>query len=584
METEEKEFDMTTIQLLIHMLERLGIFAIILIFLMRFEVVKKLLTGKASRYEKLALSVVFGVFGIAGTYLGVPVQNAIANSRVIGVVLGGILGGPLVGFSAGLIAGGHRFLIDVGGFTAVSCGIATVMEGFAGSLLYHRMKRRQFDPMAAFFTSVAVELLQMIIILLFAKPFDAALNLVMVIAVPMIVVNSFGLTVFVELVSSVSREQERVGAEQAQTALKIALRTLPFLRSGLNPGSAAETARIIIEMTDLDAVALTDEFRILAHVGAEQGHHHIGDAIKTFATKKALENGNIHVPATRQEIGCEYGKCKLGSAIIVPLKRRDRTVGTLKMYRLKEDGISALDMELAHGLAHLFSNQLELAEMENHRKLVADAEIRALQSQINPHFLFNAINTIVSYIRTAPETASDLLIKLAEFFRKNINPMTGSVPLSTELEHCKAYMAIETARFEDQVSVAFDVDSAVLDSKLPPLILQPLVENALKHGILPKEGRGNITIGAHEENGFIKIYVRDDGVGMPPEKVDSLFSEKSKETGLSGSGIALRNVNMRLAALYGNDHTLTIESSPRKGTTISFTIPVGGPGHESIHH
>lgn len=564
---------MSTIQLLIHMLERLGIFAIIFIFLMRFEVVKKLLTGKASRYEKLVFSVIFGVLGIAGTYMGVPVQNAIANSRVVGVVLGGILGGPLVGFCAGVIAGGHRFLIDVGGFTAIACGIATIAEGFVGSILYHRMKQKKFDAMAALVTGIAVEVIQMLIILLLAKPFDAALALVKVIAVPMIVVNSLGLAVFVEMVSSVSREQERVGAEQAQTALKIALRTLPYLRSGLNPGSAAETARIIIEMTDLDAVALTDESRILAHVGAEEGHHHIGDAIMTSATKKALENGSIQVPATRQEIGCEYGKCRLGSAIVVPLKRSDKTVGTLKMYRLKEDGISALDMELAHGLAHLFSNQLELAEMENQRKLVADAEIRALQSQINPHFLFNAINTIVSYIRTAPETASDLLLKLAEFFRKNINPGTDSVPLSTEIEHCKAYMAIETARFEDQVAVTFDIDSAALDCKLPPLILQPLVENALKHGILPKEGGGTITIGAHQENGFVRISVQDNGVGMTPEKIDSLFSENAKEPSRNGSGIALRNVNMRLAALYGTDPALTIESKPRKGTTVSFTIP-----------
>lgn len=575
---------MTTVQLFIHMMERLGIFAIALILLMRFEVVKKLLTGKASRYEKLALSVMFGIFGIAGTYMGVPVQNAIANSRVVGVALGGILGGPLVGFCAGTIAGGHRYLIDMGGFTAVACGLATVMEGFAGSIIYHAIKRKPFDAAAAFITGIAVEVLQMLIILLFAKPFDAAVSLVKVIGGPMIVVNSLGLAVFVEMVSSVSREQERIAAYQAQTALKIALRTLPYLRSGLNTGSAKETARIILEMTDLDAVSITDESRILAHVGAEEDHHKTGDVILTSATKKTLENGSIQVPGTRYEIGCKCKKCRLGSAIVVPLRRRDKTVGALKMYRLKENGISALDMELANGLAHLFSNQLELADVENQRKLVADAEIRALQSQINPHFLFNAINTIISYIRTSPETASDLLIKLAEFFRKNINPGTDSVPLSTELEHCKAYMTIETARFEDQVRAAFDIDSAVLGCRLPPLILQPLVENALKHGILPKADGGAITIGARRENGSVRIFVRDNGVGMTPEQIDSLFSENAKGAVRNGAGIALRNVNMRLTALYGAEHALTIESTPGKGTTVSFAVPLGGHGHESVHH
>jgi two-component system sensor histidine kinase LytS len=565
---------MTTTQLFINMIGRLGIFAIVLILLMRFEVVKKLVTGKASRFEKLALSVIFGIFGIAGTYLGVPVNNAIANSRVVGVALGGILGGPLVGFFAGIIAGGHRFLIDVHGFTAVACGVATVVEGFAGSVIYRRLKGRPFDAGAALFSGIAVEVIQMLIILLIAKPFDDALSLVKLIAVPMIVVNSLGLAVFVEMVSSVSKEQERVGAYQAQTALKIALQTLPFLRGGLNEVSAAETARIILGMTDLDAVAITDESHILSHVGAEENHHKPGDDLLTLATKKALENGSIQVPATRREIGCEYAKCRLGSAIIVPLKRREKIVGALKMYRLKENGISALDMELANGLAHLFSNQLELAEVENQRKLVADAEIRALQSQINPHFLFNAINTIVSYTRTDPGTASDLLIKLAEFFRKNINPGTDKVPLSTELEHCKAYMAIETARFEDRVSVTFDIASGVQDCKLPPLILQPLVENALKHGILPKEEGGRVSIHARPDNGFVRISVHDDGVGMTSDQIQALLSEKSGQVSRNGSGIALRNVKMRLAALYGTEHPLAIESEPGKGTTVSFSVPV----------
>ena len=385
---------MSMIQLFVHLMERLGIFAIAFIFLMRFDVVKKFLMGKASRYEKLALSVVFGVFGIAGTYMGVPVQNAIANSRVVGVALGGILGGPLVGFAAGVIAGGHRFLIDIGGFTALSCGIATMAEGIVGGLLYAKLKKRPFDPLAAFLTGCAVEVLQMVIILLFSRPFDAAVNLVNIIGFPMIIVNSIGLALFVELISGVSSEQERIAASQAQTALKIALRTLPFLRSGLNHQSASEASRIILEMTDLDAVAITDESKILAHKGIAEDHHKPGMSFLTTATKNALIEGKISISMSKEEIGCRNPVCKLGSAIIVPLQRGTKTIGTLKLYRLKENGISPLDTELANGLAHLFSNQLELAEIENQRKLLNDAEIKALQAQINPHFLFNAINTI----------------------------------------------------------------------------------------------------------------------------------------------------------------------------------------------
>jgi len=561
------------INLLINLLERLGIFAIAFILIMRFDIFKRLLTGKASRYEKLYLSVLFGVFGIAGTYMGVPIQNAIANSRVVGVALGGILGGPLVGAAAGVIAGGHRYLIDIGGFTATACAVATILEGLTGGLIYHRLKRMPFDPMVAFFTGICVETLQMAVLLLLAKPYAAALNLVSVIGVPMILINSFGLALFVELIASVYREKEQFAAIQAQTALNIALRTLPFLRSGLTGESASETARIIVEMTDLDGVSITDETHLLSYKGACEEIHLPGTPLMHASTGVALATGSITNPQTRMEIGCSSTACTLGSAIVVPLKKQDKTVGSLQLYRLKENGITALDMELANGLAHLFSNQLEISELDQQRKLVKDAEIKALQSQINPHFLFNAINTIISYIRTNPETASGLLVKLADFYRTNINPGVRNVSLATELEHCRAYIAIESARFEERIRIAYDICDSCLSCLLPPLILQPLVENALKHGILPLEEGGEVTIAARLENDLVRISVRDNGIGMTPQQVNSLFSEGDASSSQKGAGIALKNVNARLATVYGTEHALLIDSSPGKGTTVSFTVP-----------
>lgn len=559
--------------LLINLLERLGIFAIAFILIMRFDIFKRLLTGKANRYEKLTLSVIFGLFGIAGTYMGVPIQNAIANSRVVGVALGGILGGPLVGLAAGVIAGGHRYLIDIGGFTATACGVATIIEGVAGGLIYHRLKRRSFDPAVAFITGVVIETLQMAILLVMAKPFSDAVSLVGMIGFPMIMVNSLGLALFVELVASVYKEKERFAAFQAQTALQIALRTLPFLRGGLTASSAAETTRIILEMSDLDAVAITDESVILSHRGAEEGHHTPGLPLLTVSTQGVLTSGCISVPHNRDEVGCTHAGCRLGSAIIVPLKKLDRTVGALKLYRLKENGITPLDMELADGLAHLFSNQLEISALDEQKKLVKDAEIRALQAQINPHFLFNAINTIISYTRTSPETASDLLVKLADFFRTNINPGAGNVSLATELEHCRAYITIESARFEERIRVSYDLDETALGCMLPPLILQPLVENALKHGILPREEGGEVHIAAHEKNGLVRIEVRDNGVGIPAAQLTVLFAATDLPLPHEGAGIALKNVNARLTAVFGAEHALQIDSEPGQGTTVSFTVP-----------
>lgn len=561
------------LDLSINLLERLGIFALVFILVMRFDISRRLLTGNANRYEKFVLSVLFGLFGIVGTYMGVPIQNAIANSRVIGVALGGILGGPLVGAAAGVIAGGHRYCIDIGGFTAVACGLATIVEGVAGGLVYHRLKRNPFDPVAAFFTGIIVESLQMIILLIIPKPFEAAVTLVSVIGLPMILLNSLGLAVFVTMIASVYNEKERFAAIQAQTALKIALRTLPFLRGGLTRKSAEETVEIILEMTDLDAVGISDGSQILAYVGAETLYHQPGMQHVHTSTKVSLATGKMVTPMTREAIGCIQPGCRLGSAIIVPLNKQDRAIGTLQLFRLAENGITPLDIELAGGLGHLFSNQLEISALEEQKKLVKEAEIKALQAQINPHFLFNAINTVLSYIRTDPENAATLLVKLADFFRTNISPGVESVSLRAELEHCQAYIAIESARFEERIHATFALDEDTLGCLLPPLILQPLVENALKHGILPLEEGGKVTISAAREQGCVRIQVCDTGVGMDAPKLSSLLMDIPQASAGGGAGIALKNVNSRLVALYGTEHALHIESKPGQGTMVSFTVP-----------
>jgi len=214
-----------------------------------------------------------------------------------------------------------------------------------------------------------------------------------------------------------------------------------------------------------------------------------------------------------------------------------------------------------------------LLETERQKKLRTEAEIKMLQAQINPHFLFNAITSIMHYIRTDPETASDLLVKLGDFFRKNIKPGGSSVPLSKELEHCEDYLSIERARFEERLRVTYDIDPAALECPVPPLILQPLVENALRHGIMPKEEGGEIVIGAYAEKDAVRIVVKDDGVGMEPADAAALLADSQGAPVPLGTGLALRNVNARLVAIHGVQHGLRIQSASGQGVTISFTIP-----------
>lgn len=559
----------------VDLLERLGILAVLFFLLMRFELFRRLLTGRATVREKLCHAVYFGAAGVFATYCGFPMHGAIANLRTVPVVIAGILGGPLVGLTAGLIAGLHRFFFDMGGVTSLSCAIATPLSGLMAGVVYRCVQRRSFDSVIAFGLGMLAESLKMVLILFLARPQEAGFYIVSTIGLPSILANAFGVAVLVEVIASVVRDQDRAVAQQAQTTLNIAFRTLPYLRHGLNPESASAAARIIRELSGLDAVAFSSAERLLAHEGMDGERHAPGEDAPPVVARQALASGSVVTAHLPREIGYDVRTSRLGSAIAVPLRVGDKAVGVMALYRAKEQGMSQLDLELAHGLSHLFSNQLELGEIELHRKLVAEAEIKALQAQINPHFLFNAISTIISYTRTDPGTASSLLVKLAEFFRKNISPTVSQVPLALELEHCEAYLAIEKARFEERLCIVYQIDELALTCKVPPLILQPLVENGVRHGILPREGGGVIRIAARRRENDLLISVEDDGVGIPPERLAALLADgvRAHAAG-SGLGLALRNVNGRLTTLYGKERALTIESAPGAGTTVSFSIPV----------
>lgn len=552
--------------------ERLGLFAILFIFLIRFKAFKRLLTGNASGHDKLVLSLLFGLAGVVATYSGFQFQGAIANLRGVAVALGGILGGPLVGIAAGLVAGSHRYLMDVNGLTSLSCGVATVFQGLLAALLYHRLRRRSFDVAVAFTVGAVNELIKMGFILLLARPFESALNLVPKLAVPSLLVNGLGTAVFIHLISTVYREKESAKAEQAQKTLTIALQTLPVLRNGLTSEAAQQTVRIVRSLTGLDAVLFADERGLLAGEAANETIV-LETIVASAIVQQAFATGTVMHAGNAGEMGCLIDGCGLRSAVVVPLQKQEHTIGVLGLFRAEEQGIGVLDLELATGLSQLFSNQLELGDIENHRRLAAAAEIKALQAQINPHFLFNAISTIKSYIRTDPAVASKLLVHLAEFFRKTTTTGEREVPLAVELEHCEAYLAIEKARFEERISMRYAIDEAALSCPVPPLILQPLVENGIRHGILPKETSGEITISVSRDRRDLHIRVADNGVGMSQEKVAGLLQDQATGS-REGLGIALRNVNSRLVALYGKERALTIESEQGVGTAISFSVPV----------
>lgn len=577
------------LSLLTLLLERTGIIVSVAFILTRTPIFRRLIKREQINFkEGIYLVMIFGLFGILGTYTGIPVQaksfapnygfgpvgqeQALANSRVVGAFIAGLLGGPVVGLGAGLVAGVHRYFL--GGFTAFSCGLSTVLEGLLAGFIGQRFGRVHVPGAVAFAAGALAEALQMAIILLLARPFPRAVELVQLIGLPMIVANAAGITIFVLILQSVLVEEQRAGAVQAHKALQIANQTLSYLRRGLNYKSAQAAAEIIKNATQVAAVAITDQERILAHVGLGEDHHRPGSEIFTEATIRVLETGQLCTAHTKGEIACINPQCPLTSAIIVPLKRQEETLGALKLYWHKHK-INAVDLELARGLAHLFSTQLELARLDEQAHLLARAEIKALQAQVNPHFLFNSLNVIVSMYRQKPETARRLLINLGEFFRQNLQSSNQElVTLDKEIGHVRSYLAIEQARFQDHLEVRIEVEPGVLDTLLPPLTLQPLVENAIRHGLQTRAEGGRLTIEARSEEGGVEITVVDNGRGMSPEKLRSCLQEGAM--GEPNKGIGLTNVHQRLVGMFGRQSGISINSWPGQGTKVTVFIPAVG--------
>lgn len=552
------------IELLKQLVNNLGYVIVIGFFISRLKKLRQIiLKGKLERIEIIIFSLMFGIFGILGTYIGIDVRGAIANTRNIGVMVGGILCGPFVGVIAGIIAGVHRVAIDIGGITALPCAIATIIGGGLSGVIYKKsnLKNRWIYGLIG---GIIVESLSMGLILLLSRPFSLALTIVKEIYIPMVTANAGGIAIVILITENVFEAKEQIAAKQAKLALEIANKTLPYFREVTNE-SLKRVCEILKDSFEADAAAITDTKYILAHVGEGEDHHIEGSEILTRATDEVIKNRKILILNSPESIECKKDNCPIKSAIVVPLKDKDQIIGTLKIYYKHENGVTYRDKTLAQGLSQIISTQLELSKIESLKSMANKAEIKALQAQINPHFLFNALHTIASFVRIDPNKARNLIIDLSTYLRHNIEKGEELVSIEDELQQVKAYVKIAQARYGDKLKVIYDVDKDI-DIKIPSLIIQPLVENSIKHGILNGDGTGFVKISINKDlkSNSIKIIIEDDGIGIDDEVIGNVYNERMK-----CNKIGLANVHNRLKLVYGKG--LEIEKL-NKGTKISFNI------------
>jgi two-component system, LytTR family, sensor kinase len=219
----------------------------------------------------------------------------------------------------------------------------------------------------------------------------------------------------------------------------------------------------------------------------------------------------------------------------------------------------------------VWNNTRNEAKLEEQERLLIQARLEALASQINPHFLFNTLNSVSSLIRVNPEQARVMIMRLSRIMRGRLRNQDHFTPLRDELAFIEDYLSIELVRFGDKLQVVKHIDPATLDMLVPSMLLQPLIENSIKHGISSKIDGGKVTIRTAYGNGRLSIEVEDDGVGIPEAEL----------AGILNKGIGVSNVKERLKVLYNQDYRMLIDSQPGRGTRVEIEVPGTQPGNQT---
>jgi two-component system, LytTR family, sensor histidine kinase LytS len=525
--------------LLLDLLERVGFLIATAFLFSKSKWMRRYMDYESNPQNVWRFTALFSFFAILGTYSGVTVSEfnyhaapwignvsetaAIANSRTVGVVIAGLLGGLKSGTFVGLVAGIHRYTL--GGFVAYACMVATILQGILAGLMKDALKRRYrhvSSVQLAFLVGFFAESLQMLLIILLAKPKEEAIDLVSLIGMPQIIANSVGVALFFILYMEIKNEEERIGAKHALQVLRIADETLSLWTKPLQE-AVTGVADILMRETNAMGALFETEQKILVIEGQPSAFF-----------------------------------------IEVPLRSGKIKVGIFRLFYERELELGATNQILMKGLTQLFSQQYAIVENERQAQLLADAEIRALQAQMNPHFLFNVLNTVKSFIRTKPEQARLMITQLAKFLRQSMQASSSSlITIYQELDYVDAYLNLVQARMGSRLQIVRNIDPSILEFKLPPLSIQPLVENAVVHGLRGIQEQGRIILTINRENERVVISVEDNGKWVEPG---------SNGKAQDHMGLALENLQQRLRIHYGLENGIKIDNKGNSGTRITFWV------------
>lgn len=575
--------------------ERIGLLLMVAYLITRIPFLKALLYR---RYRPQSWSVylfVFILLTIISTHLSIIIHNdevvnrhllilvepnsILFNLSIIVVSIAGLWGGVFSGIVVSVFASLYFAIIGGQGVLIYALTTITVGGGF-GYINKYFFKENLISPVYALFLGLIPPILYLTLMGFRSDLFSA--KVLLSIGVPYIITVSIAIGIFTSIIHIIFKEEGNEIVLATNQAFSISEDALPILKYNTRIERSEALAKLLYERLKVSAIVITKQDEVIATTGLNRNYHKRGDRLQTSKTFEVLRTRKMRTIYFNQEQHCANHFCPYEAAIIIPIVEPNDRTSVIKLYFKKANQISPVNKVIAQGIGQLFSIQLKVHASEQLKANILDAELRNLQAQINPHFLFNTLHLIASLFRVDPLRARNITIQLANFMRFNLGITSKSlIPLKEECEHLKAYLDIVEARFSNRIKINYYMDHSLNSASvfIPPSTIQPIVENSIQHGLGKTVVDGKINIRIEELDKRIVVSVMDNGVGFTEEaKQQVIYNQQSRN---NFSGIGLYNVNHRLISLLDDQAKLSIENLPSGGSKVSFSIPNQSYGGEN---
>ena len=520
-----------------------------------------MLEERRSIKQDFALSLIFVVLIIGSTTFEIKTGSYGINTRMIGAMSAGLIGGPLVGFFASMMGGLYVLITTSPSVLARSAAFSTVCFGLLGAGFYPYFQRGKWKYRDLIILGLFAEIFEIFSLLRLTVSMKVAIAAIIDISIPMILINVPGLVAFIANFNYVFIQQDAETARQLQRIAGVTKECMSIFQNGLDDKQElSRFADVLMSNFEYSGVMITDKTRILhwKHPDIKLPKSELRGLPQISA--QAMAKKEMVVMETPPEGSVWENALRDNYSAAIPFVVNGQSQGSLVVWVKRKWFQKTIELEFLQIVNNVILFQISKRELNKQVELTTQAELKALQFQVNPHFLFNALNTISFVCRENPERAIELIRVLASYFRYNLNHEEFMISLKDEIEHVKDYLKIEEARFEEKLRIKF-CEELETNMLVPVLILQPLIENAVRYGI-SDDGIRYVSIEVNKNEFGFTVRICDRGPGIP----NRVLEDVAQDLNIDGH-IGLTNVNRRLKAIYGEDKGLKISSSD-KGTMV----------------